>query len=210
MSEIIQGSPEWFTARCGRVTASRVADIIARTKSGYAASRANYMAQLICERLTGCVEPTFSNAAMAWGTEKEPEARNAYQFHADVDVTEISFVEHPSFPMCGASPDGLVGTEGLVEIKCPNTATHIETLSSQAVPSRYVTQIQWQLACTDRLFCDFVSYDPRLPADLQLFIKRVERDADAITDLEREVGDFLGELDVKISALRSLGHREAA
>ena len=209
MEEIIQGSPEWFAARCGRVTASRVADVIAKTKSGPAASRANYAAQLVAERLTGTVADTFSNAAMAWGTEKEPEARNAYAFFHDADVAEVGFVPHPSL-FAGASPDGLVGDVGLVEIKCPNTSTHIDTLLGKSAPSKYVTQMQWQMACTGRAWCDFVSFDPRMPEDLRLFVCRVHRDDGHISTLEAEVADFLREVDATVEALRALTRREAA
>lgn len=200
---IVQGTPEWFAARCGRVTASRVCDVVARTKTGWGASRANYMAQLIAERLTGDVAESYTNGAMQWGTDNEPDARRAYEFRADAEVTEIGFAPHPTIDMAGASPDGLVGADGLVEIKAPNTATHIDTLLGQKVPEKYVTQMQFQMACTGRKWCDFVSYDPRLPEAMRLFIRRVERDDDRIAELEREVGTFLAELDNKVQALRT-------
>ena len=210
MTDIIQGSPEWFTIRCGKVTASRVADIIAKTKTGPAASRANYMAQLIAERLTGEVQESYTNAAMQWGTEKEPDARAAYEFRSDVTVEQIGFVIHPTIANSGASPDGLVVTDGLVEIKCPNTATHIETLQGRSVPGKYVTQIQWQLACTGRNWCDYVSFDPRMPESMSLFISRVERDDRTIADLEAQVSEFLSELDRKVIDLTDLYARRAA
>lgn len=211
MVEIIQGTPEWHALRLGKVTASRVADVIAKTKSGYSASRANYLAELVVERLTGSAGERFTNAAMAWGTEKEPEARAAYEFKTEADVSEIGFVDHPVITMTGASPDGLVGDLGLVEIKCPNTATHLETLIGQTVPGKYVTQMHWQMACTGRSWCDFVSYDPRLPAPMALFIKRVHRDDAMVAELETEVAGFLAELDAKIAQLLALyGEREAA
>lgn len=198
---IAQGSPEWFAIRCGKVTASRVADVIAKTKTGYGASRANYAAELIAERLTQTTAPSFTNAAMQWGTDQEPHARAAYCFQHDLDVEEIAFIDHPEIAMSGASPDGLVGLEGLVEIKCPNTATHLDTLLSETVPTKYVTQMQWQMACTGRAWCDFASFDPRLPPSMQLFVKRVERDASLILDLETEVSAFLAEIDAKVAAL---------
>lgn len=211
MSEIIQGSDEWKALRLGRVTASRVADVVARTKTGYGASRANLMAELICERLTGQPTPTFVSAAMQHGTETEPEARAAYEFYQGVTVEEIAFVPHPQIDQAGASPDGLVGDDGLVEIKAPNTATHLETLLGQAVPGKYITQIQFQLACTGRRWADFVSYDPRMPENMKLFIKRVERDDVHIKELEAEVAAFLLEMAVKLSELNSLyGTAEAA
>ena len=198
-----QGSPEWFAARCGKATASKIADIIATTKSGYSASRATYAGVLIAERLTGQSDSGFSNAAMQWGTDREPEARDAYRLHALCEVAEIGFVEHPTIPMSGASPDGLVGDDGLVELKCPNTITHINTLLGKAVPAKYRTQIMWQLACTGRQWCDFVSYDPRLPEAMSLFVQRVHRDDAAIAEMEREVTTFLAEVEEKVSALRN-------
>jgi putative phage-type endonuclease len=201
---IEQGSPEWFAQRLGKVTASRVADVIAKTKTGYSTSRDNYMAQLVCERMTGVVAESYSNAAMAHGVETEPLARAAYEAYADVLVDEVGMITHPEIPMAGASPDGLVGDIGLLEIKCPNTATHIDTLLSQTVPGKYNTQMQWQMACTGRQECDFVSFDPRLPTELQLFVKRVPRDAVYIAMLEEEVKKFLKELDGKITKLNEL------
>jgi len=196
-----QGSEEWFKARIGKVTASRVADVLARTKSGYSASRDNYMAQLICERLTNQKAEGFSNVAMQHGTDTEPLARAAYEDYADILVDEVGFVPHPSIIMAGASPDGLVGDDGLIEIKCPNTATHIETLLSRTVPSKYNTQMQFQMACTGREWCDFVSFDNRLPQDLQLFVTRVPRDKMYGRLMEEEIVKFLNELDIKIAEL---------
>ena len=202
--QIEQRSDAWFTARLGKVTASRVADVIAKTKSGYSASRDNYMAQLICERLTGQQGESFTNAAMTWGTETEPLARSAFEAYADVMVEEVGFVPHPSIEMSGASPDGLVGLFGMLEIKCPNTATHIDTLLSQTVPGKYITQMQWQMRCCERQWCEFVSFDPRLPQDLQLFVKRVEFDPEYVAMLEKEVIQFLSELDDKVNKLTNL------
>ena len=199
-----QGPDEWFTIRIGKVTASRVADVIAKTKTGYSATRDNYMAQLVCERLTGQKGESFSNAAMQHGTDTEPLARAAYEALRDVLVDEVGFVPHPSIIMAGASPDGLVGEDGLLEIKCPNTATHIETLLSQSVPGKYNTQMQFQMACTGRQWCDFVSFDNRLPEELQLFVKRVSRDNEFIKQMEDEVVKFLNELDIKIAQLMDL------
>jgi putative phage-type endonuclease len=201
MTEIIQGTDEWFAARLGKVTASRVADVIAKTKTGYSTSRDNYMAQLVCERLTGQKSESFSNAAMQWGTDTEPKAREAYMAARFEIVTEVGFVNHQTIEDAGASPDGFVGDLGLIEIKCPNTATHIDTLLSQTVPSKYNTQMQWQMVCTGRHWCDFVSFDPRLPTELQLFIKRVEYDAVFGAMLEKEVIGFLKELNNKIEQL---------
>ena len=208
--EISQGSPEWHALRLGKVTASRVADVVAKTKSGWGASRANYMAELIAERLTGSVADRFTNAAMQWGNETEAEARAAYQFQVDAEVVEVGFVDHPTIAESGASPDGLVGSDGLVELKCPNTATHIDTLLSGAVPGKYITQMQWQMACTGRQWCDFVSYDPRLPPEMAIWIKRVDRDEERIIELQGMVREFLSELDAKVADLRALYMSEAA
>tara|TARA_R110000868_G_scaffold188821_2_gene431651 strand:- start:1006 stop:1623 length:618 start_codon:yes stop_codon:yes gene_type:complete len=199
-----QRTEEWFTARLGKVTASRVADVIAKTKSGYSTSRDNYMAQLVCERLTGKQGESFTNSAMQWGTETEPLARSAYEASTDIMVEELGFVLHPKIEMAGASPDGLVGLFGMLEIKCPNTATHIEALLTETVPSKYITQMQWQMACAQRQWCDYVSYDPRIRADLQLFVKRVEFDAPYVAMLEEEVIKFLKELDIKVNKLNNL------
>lgn len=199
-----QRSAEWFQARCGKATASRIADIIARTQKGWGASRANYAAQLVCERLTGLPAETFSNAAMLWGTETEPEARRAYSFRYDVDVVECGFWDHPSIPLSGASPDGLIGTDGLLELKCPNSATHIQTLLGGSIPEKYRTQMLWQMACTGRSYCDFASYDPRLPEPMRLFVQRLERDDAEVAALEAHVVDFLGEVDQTVARLRTL------
>jgi putative phage-type endonuclease len=178
----------------------------AKTKTGYSASRENYMAQLVCERLTNTPTESYSNAAMQWGTDQEPFARAAYETAKGVMVEEVGFVPHPNIPMAGASPDGFVGVNGLVEIKCPNTATMIETLLTKKCPQKYFTQIQFQLACTDRVFCDYVVFDPRMPKNLQLFVKRIERDEDYIAQIEEEVEIFLNEIETKVNFLHALGN----
>jgi putative phage-type endonuclease len=206
-----QNSPEWFAARCGKVTASRIADVVAKTKTGVSAMRVNYMAELLAERLTGLPVEGFKSEAMKWGSEVEPEARAAYEFYRNQTVAEVGFVLHPNIDQSGASPDGFVGEDGLVEIKCPNTATHMDTLLGQSVPAKYINQMQWQMACTGRKWCDFASYDPRMPEHLRLFVKRVDRDDKRIKELETEVAGFLLEIAVKLSELNSLyGEKEAA
>ena len=197
-----QGTDAWHLARLGRVTASRIADVLATIKSGEAAARANYRAELVAERLTGKRQESYSNAAMQWGTETEPLARVWYESEVGVVVQETGFVEHPTIAMSGASPDGLVADSGLVEIKCPNTQTHIETMLAKRVPPRYTPQIHWQMACTGREWCDFVSFDPRLPEQTQIFIKRVERDEKYIREtLEPEVVRFLDEVEKTVEQL---------
>ena len=198
-----QRTTEWHQARLGKVTASRVGDVMAKTRSGYAASRDNYMAQLIVERLTGKPTETFSNAAMEWGTQTEPEARAAYSAKTGELVEEVGFIDHPTIQGAGASPDGIVG-EGLVEIKCPQTNTMLEWILTRTIPARYLAQMQFQMAVTGAKWCDFAAYDPRLPEHLQLLIIRVERDDTRIAEIEAEISMFLGELDDKVNKLNEV------
>lgn len=201
---ILQSDPQWATARLGHVTASRIADVVATTKAGsYGASRANYMAELVSERLTGVSGERFINDAMRWGIETEALARAAYDFHTDTLTGEAAFVTHPIIEWAAATPDGFVGDFGLVEFKCPNTATHIDTLLIGKVPEKYVLQMQWQMACANRAWCDFVSFDPRLPEEMRLFVRRFERDNEKIGDLEREVRLFVSEIEKTIHHLRA-------
>jgi putative phage-type endonuclease len=203
---IIQRSPEWFAARCGSLGASQLADALAKTKSGWGASRANLQARLVIERLTGQQEEGFiRSAAMQWGVDKEDDARTAYSFVTGHEVTEVGLYKHPTIIGSHASPDGLVGHDGCLEIKCPNSATHIETLKSGQVAHKYLLQMQWQMACADRQWCDFVSFDPRMPDNLSLYIQRIERDNDMLAILESEVAAFLVEVDVDVKALLDLG-----
>lgn len=201
---IEQRTPEWHQQRLGKVTASRVGDATARLKgNGWATPRANYLMQLVVERLTGEAAPFFENDAMRWGTATEPYARQAYITLTGRAVTEVGFIDHPTIPMSGASPDGLV-EDGLIEIKCPTTGTHIETLLGEPVDPKYVKQMQWQMACTGAKWCDFVSYDPRLPSPLQFFAQRFDREVAAIATLEAEIKQFLAEVDAKIAALMGI------
>jgi len=188
-----QRTEEWFAARLGKVTASRVADVLAKIKSGESASRKNYKMELVVQRLTNKVGESFTNAAMEWGTEQEPFARMAYEAHTGTFVKEEGFVDHPTIEGFGCSPDGIVG-EGLIEIKCPNTANHIETVLENKAPSKYIPQMQCQMACTGAKWCDFVSFDPRVPEDLQLFVVRVDRNQEYIDSMEVEVKQFLSEV----------------
>lgn len=208
---IEQGTEAWLQQRLGKVTASRVADVVAKTKTGWGASRANYMAELLVERLTGVATEGYTNAAMQWGKDHEAEARISYELLSDNTVEAVGFVDHPRIAMTGASPDGTIGKDGLLELKCPQSATHIDTLLGGSVPGKYVTQMQWQLACSGRQWCDWVSYDPRLPASMRLFVQRVKRDDAMIAGLERDVTDFLAELDGKVAALtKQYGETRAA
>lgn len=205
-----QRTGDWFAARLGKVTASKIADVMARTKSGWSASRANYAAQLVTERLTGTREDGFINAAMQWGTDTEPQARAMYELEKGVAVAECGFFDHPKIEMSGASPDGLVGDDGLVEIKCPNSATHIATLRGEPIPDKYIKQMQWQMACTGRKWCDFASFDPRLPDAMQLHVQRVARDDEMIAEMEAAVSDFLAEVAATVADLEARYLREAA
>lgn len=206
---IEQRSPEWFAARAGRVTASRIADVMAKTAKGWGATRTAYHDQLVTERLTGICEQGYNNAAMQWGTEQEPNARDCYAFAAGVSVAEEGFVPHPTIAMAGASPDGLVGDEGMVEIKCPNSGTHVVTLRGGPIPDKYMKQMQFQMACTGRRWCDFASYDPRLPVEMQLHVQRVERDDAMIAEIEAAVIAFLAEVEATVDDLNTR-YRKAA
>jgi putative phage-type endonuclease len=199
-----QRTDTWFAARLGRVTASRVHEIMATLKDGKpAAARANYMADIVLERLTGKRAEGFSNDAMDWGTQTEPQARAAYSAKTGELVTEVGFVNHPTL-MAGASPDGLVGDDGLVEIKCPTSSTALETLFTQKIAKKYIDQMQWQLLVTGRAWCDFCSFDPRLPEHLQCYIQRVPRDNKRIAELETAVAKFLEEVDTQVKTLQEM------
>lgn len=203
-----QRTDEWFAARCGKVTGSRIADVIAKTKTGYAATRENYLVQLAVEWVSNQPYPmTFTNSAMQWGTDTEPFARSTYEQITGELVDEIGFVNHPLIEMAGASPDGLVGDKGLLEIKCPNTATHFEYIRKLEAPKKYIPQMQWQLACTGREWCDFMSFDPRAPEGLQSFLIRVPRDDKYIKELEQEVVQFLAEVDETATDLLAKSNR---
>lgn len=204
MEEIDQRSQEWYEIRLGKVTASRIEDVIAKTKTGYSASREKYMAQLVVERMTGKKADSYTNAAMQWGIDQEPFARAAYEARNEVFVEEVGFVPHPTIEMAGASPDGLVGDDGMVEIKCPETQTMIDTLLTEKVPSKYFAQMQFQMACADRSWCDYVVFDPRMPTGAQLFVKRVPRDDDYIKQIESEITIFLNEVTEKVAKLHQI------
>lgn len=207
-ADIVQGSDAWFADRLGKVTASRVANVIAKTKSGDSTSRENYCVELALERITGQRIESFSNTDMAWGTQTEPLARAKYEAMTGAIVDEVGMVPHPTIAMTGASPDGLIDDDGLIEIKCPKSATHAKTLLSRKPDSKYITQMMWQMICTGRKYCDFVSFDPRFPEHLQLCVIRVDRDEQRCAELESGVVVFLAEvaemvaklLDMKVAA----------
>tara|TARA_R110000868_G_scaffold252395_2_gene509042 strand:+ start:370 stop:996 length:627 start_codon:yes stop_codon:yes gene_type:complete len=198
-----QGSEEWLASRAGKVTASRISDVMAKIKSGESAAKRDYRAQIVAEILTGRPQESgFTNAEMQWGTETEPLARGAYEIKEGALVEQVGLVIHPTIDRAGASPDGLVDDDGLIEIKCPKTATHLQYLLDGVAPSKYQLQMLWQMACTGRAWCDFVSFDPRLPDDLQFFKVRFLRDDKRLAEIEAEVTAFLGEVDATIKQLR--------
>ncbi|NOU05328.1 MAG: YqaJ viral recombinase family protein [Hyphomicrobiaceae bacterium] len=199
-----QNSPEWFEARRGKVTASRLSDVLAKSAKGYSAGRANYAADLVIERLTGTtIENIITTKPMEWGKENEDNARMQYQFLTGARCERVGLVMHPRITMACASPDRLVDDDGLLEIKCPNTATHIKTLLGGAIDSAYLQQMHWQLACTGRKWVDFVSYDPRLPPEFQLEVRRIPRDPIKLAEIERDVITFLKEVDDTVSELNA-------
>ncbi len=201
--ELIQGSEDWKLARVGSLGASRLHEAIATVKSGYKSSRANLKAELVLERLTGRPAEKFITQAMQYGTMTEPEARSAYAFYADASVIEVGIVKHPTIDHSHASPDGLVGKDGLLEIKCPQPAAHLETIMGQTVPANHLTQVTWQMICTGRTWCDYVSYNSSFPEHMKLWIKRIMRPEDMVIDrLEKEVVLFLSEVDAAIADLR--------
>lgn len=201
-----QGTAEWFADRLGKVTASRIADVMMKTTT---AGFQNYQAQLVCERLTGEPTEAFTSAAMQHGTDTEPQARAMYELMSGNDVEEVGFIPHPTLGMSGASPDGTVGSDGLVEIKCPQPATHIKTLMGKSIDRKYLLQMQWQMVCTGRIWCDFVSFCPSLPPDLQLFVKRVDLDAELAEEITEAVTRFLASVDQTTATLTKISQEAA-
>ena len=197
-----QGTPEWQALRTGFLTASRTADMLATIKTGESASRRNLRAELVVERLTNSKTEGFTSSAMQWGIDNEPLARMAYEVKTNSFVDKVAFVRHQTIEWFGCSPDGLVDDDGMVEFKCPNSATHLEYLESREVPKNYYTQMQTQLSVTGRKWNDFCSFDPRFPDGLHLLIIRVNRDEEFIAKLESETIKFLGEVDEKVKSLK--------
>lgn len=196
-----QRTEEWYQARLGKVTASKVAAVLAKKDS---ATRADYLTDIVLERLTGKQQEFYTNEAMQWGTDTEPQARMAYEAESGNLVDELGFIDHPTIANFGCSPDGVIGEDGLIEIKCPNSKTHLSTLLSKKAPSKYIPQMQTQMAVMNRQWCDFVSFDPRLPEELQLFVVRVNRDDEYIAKLEEEVTAFLEEVESTVTKLKGL------
>ena len=200
IAAIQQGTEEWHQLRLGKVTASRVADILAKTKTGPSASRGNYLIELALQRVTKTIEESYSNSAMEWGVATEPQARVAYEVTTSNFVDQIAFVDHPTIKNFGCSPDGVVG-EGLIEIKCPNSATHWSYIKANEPPQKYIIQMQSQMSVTGAKWCDFVSFDPRMPERSQLLIVRINRDEELIAEIEKEVKQFLSEVEVEVDLM---------
>lgn len=200
-----QGSTEWAVARAKRVTASRIDAVLSRSRDrkSEGATRRNYKAQIISEILTGRPQENgYTNKAIEDGVELEPLARAAYEVRHNLFVDQVGFVVHPAIERSGASPDGLVGNDGLVQFKCPFPATHIGYLLGGVVPTEYEPQMLWEMACTERAWCDFVSYCPAFPPSLQLFSVRFQRDDKRIQEITAEVNVFLREVDEIIEQLQ--------
>lgn len=206
---IEHGTPEWEAARLGKLTASRCHDALATLKSGnWAATRRKYMIELVSERLTGMRADPYLSGPMLWGVETEPAAIAAYAKGRGVEVTKSGFIQHPIFSMTGASPDGFVGDDGMLEVKCPETATHVATLIEQEIPEKYLMQMHWQMACCPtRQWVDYMSYDPRMPSKFRAAIIRVPRDQKKITSLTIMAEDFLCEIEEIVTALQNGTHR---
>jgi len=198
----VQGSAEWLEVRRGKITASRIADVLAvLKKGGEGAGRRNYRIEQIAERLSGRSEDHYVSPEMEWGSEFEPIARSAYEIATESMVDTVGFVLHPTFDFAGASPDGLVGKDGGLELKCPKTTTHIKWLMAGVVPEEHQDQCLWNMACCQRQWWDFMSYDPRLPEGLRVFMVRMPRDDERIAEIESEVEKFNGEIEAAIESL---------
>lgn len=202
--ELTQNTDEWRKYKCGRLGGSSIADMLTRTKSGWGAGRKNLAARLIAERLTGCPQESYKSRAMEYGNETEAEAANMYGWEKDVDPVAVGYVDHPTIAWAGCSPDRLIGTDGLIQIKCPNTAQHLESLLGGSIDGAYVKQMQWELACTGRKWNDFVTFDKRLPPEMQLHVTRVYRCDETISELEREAKVFLNEIAETVAHLKTL------
>jgi putative phage-type endonuclease len=200
--DAIQGTSEWLAARAGRVTASMISAVLMKPET---AGFRDYQAQLVAEILTGKPQGSdYTNAHMQFGTETEPLARSAYEAETGFSVDEVGLCIHPTIERAGASPDGLVGNSGLVEIKCPKVATHLAYQIAGVVPAGYKNQMMWQMACTGRDWCDFVSFRPDLPEHLQLFVVRFKRDSAKILELETAVISFLSTVDAMLAKLKKV------
>ena len=197
-----QGSEAWLAARAGKVTASMISNVLAKPET---AAYRDYQAQIVAELLTGKPQGSdFTNAAMEFGTENEPFARSAYEVFTGFTVDEVGLVLHPTIDRAGASPDGLVGSDGLVEIKAPKMSTHLSYICAGVVPTKYKNQMLFQMICAERAWCDFVSFRPDLPEHLQLFVIRFQRDEAKIKELTTAVNLFLAQVDEMLTKLKGI------
>jgi len=203
MSESLQTTAAWHENRLGKVTASRVFDIMPTKTGKNPATRKKYMLELLAERITGVELDNYVSKAMEWGTQTEPLARSAYEAWTGNIVTEVGFINHPSIPSFGASPDGLVGEDGGIEIKCPTQTTHLEVMSAGKINPRYIYQMQTGMMCTGREFWDYVDYDPRMPEFAMYYCIRIKAVPLMFQQIEIEVRLFTEELDVMEAEIRS-------
>jgi putative phage-type endonuclease len=201
--DVGQGTEEWLALRAGLITGSRISDVMA---GGAGIIKEKYRVQLAIERITKKPVPMdFKSSAMIKGNDDEPLAREHYEFMNDVDTEQVGFVFHPTLSRAGASPDSLVGDDGLLEIKCPNMGTHVNYLLSKKIPKNYLDQMQWQMACTGRQWCDWVTFCKEMPIHLRVLIIRVNRDEQRIAELEQAAFEFDGgieQLIIKLGALK--------
>jgi hypothetical protein len=212
-SELEQGSEAWRAIRAGKVTGSRINDVLtqARKKGDVSKVRQGYMFELIAERLTGIPEEQYSGFWPDHGKEFEPLAAAAYEVLFDQVLQKVGFIVHPTMPFAGCSPDRLLGDRGIVGIKCPKTTTHLRWRQKNSCPEEHVAQLYWELCCTGREWADFVSYDPRLPEPLQLFAVRVFPEKALMTEMENQVKAFEDEIKESIKAINAVaGIREVA
>jgi len=210
MFDLVQGTPEWLAARSGSLGASSIGDVLAKTKTGWGATRANLKSRIVVERITGKPVETFSNSAMQRGNDLEPQARAMYSFHSGYDVEEVGIIPHPTIKHSHCSPDGLVGYDGMVEIKCCGATRHIELLTGSPPEDRYIKQCLWQLACTGREWVDLAYFHPDFPQEMQLHITRIERDHAVLQGLETEVSAFLSEVAATVGELEATYMKKAA
>jgi len=208
--ELIQGSDEWFASRVGKITASRLGDIMRTTKWGESTYKAKVRLELAIERITGkSASSVVSNQAMRDGVEREPDARKLFEAITGKEVAEVGSFDHPTIVNTAASPDGLIrGENAVLEIKCPTHATHAKNLMSDKMPKNYVYQVQWQIACTESDYGWFCSYHPDFPKDLRLKYVKVERDDEVIKSLETEVRAFDISIEDLIIKIQNGGNKD--
>ena len=202
--ELIQGSEEFFKVRLGKITASKLSDLMRKTKYGESTYKTRLRMELAIERLTGkSASPNFMNKAMQDGVEREPDARKLFEAITGKDVAECGSFDHPDIVNTSASPDGLIrGEDAVLELKCPTHITHAKNLLSEKMPKNYEYQVQWQIACTESEYAYFASYHPDFPKELRLKWVKVLRDNIMILEIEDEVRKFDVEVEELINQLK--------